>query len=325
MDVLFGPPDTEVDSMRRTIVASLAILASVILVQPARASNMTYLALGDSVAFGETDFTQNPSNGNRGYVADYANFLASQNGGVAPNVVNLGIDGETTTSFLTGTGRVISIPGMTDKQLAAWNTNYTDPTVSQNQMLQQEIRSAAASGNGVGVITISLGANDLFKLAADPAFLTGTPDVQKAMLTSTLNLIGSTYAVLLAEIHQLDPTAKVFAVGEYNPFPANPNNPLGAIAGKAIMGLNATIQSVAGSWGATYVDTFTPFVGHEAQFTLMSPTSDNVHPNATGYQAIASAIEAASVPEPSTLAVMGFGFVALAATARRRARRDRAA
>jgi len=311
--------------MRRTIVAWLAILASVMMAQPARAGTMTYLALGDSVAFGETTFTQNPSNGDRGYVADYANYLASQNGGVAPNVVNLGIDGETTTSFLTGTGRVISIPGMTDQQLAAWNTNYTNPAIPQNAMMIQEIVAAKAAGNPVGVVTISLGANNLFELAANPAFLNGTPAVQQQMLAATLNQIGSTYAVLLAEIHALDPGAKISAVGEYNPFPANPNNPLNAIAGPAIAGLNATIQSVAGTWGATYVDTYTPFVGHEAQYTYLSATSDNVHPNALGYSVIANSIEQASVPEPSTLAVMGLGFAALALTARRRALRNRAA
>jgi lysophospholipase L1-like esterase len=311
--------------MRRTIVASLAILASVMMAQPARAGTMTYLALGDSVAFGETDFTQNPSNGDRGYVADYAAFLATQNGGVTPNVVNLGIDGETTTSFLTGSGRVISIPGMTDQQLAAWNTNYTNPTTPQNQMMIQEIASAKAAGNPVGVVTVSLGANDLFQLAANPAFLNGTPAEQEAMLKSTLNQVGSIYTALLAEIHGLDPTAKVYAVGEYNPFPANPNNPLNAFAAQAIMGLNATIQSVAGSLGATYVDTYTPFVGHEAQYTYMSPTSDNVHPNTLGYSVIANQIIAATVPEPSTFAVMGLGFTALAVTARRRARRARAA
>jgi lysophospholipase L1-like esterase len=312
--------------MRRTIVALLAISATVILVQPAGASTMTYLALGDSVAFGETDFTQNPSNGDRGYVGDYANYLAMTNNGTRPNVVNLGIDGETTSSFLTGTGRVISIPGMTDQQLASWNTNYTNPATSQNTMLQQEIASAKASGSPVGVITISLGANDLFKLAANPAFLSGTPAVQQQMLTTTLNQIGSTYAVVLAEIHALAPGAKVYAVGEYNPFPATPSNPLNAVAATAIQGLNATIASVAGTWGAQYVDVYTPFLGHEAAYTYMTVDAGDVHPNALGYSVIASQIAGAQiVPEPSTLAVMGLGFAALALTARRRARRTLAA
>ena len=312
--------------MRRTIVASLAISAPLLLARPAGAGTMTYLALGDSLAFGETTFTQNPSNGDRGYVGDYANALATLDGGVRPNVVSLGIDGETSSSFLTGSNRVVSIAGMTDQQLAAWNTNYANPATTQNQMMQQEILSAQAAGNPVGVVTISLGANDLFKLAADPTFQSATPAVQQQMLATTLNQIGSTYAVVLAEIHALDPTAKVFAVGEYNPFPATPSNPLNAFAATAIQGLNATIQSVAGSWGATYVDTYNPFLGHEAQYTYMTVVSGDVHPNAQGYSVIAAQLVGATpAPEPSTVAILGLGIAALAATARRRAARHRAA
>jgi lysophospholipase L1-like esterase len=322
---MFGAnSDKEVDSMRRTFVASLAILATMISAQPARAGSMTYLSIGDSVAFGETNFTQNPSNGDRGFVADYANFLATQNGGVRPNVVNTAIDGETSLSFLTGSNRVIptlNTPQQaSDQTVAASNTNYTaNPAITQNAMFQQAIASAKASGNDVGVVTVSLGASDLFQLAASSAFQNASPTSQQAQLAQTLSNIGNSYAIILAEVHSLLPNAKVFALGEYNPFPANPSNPLNAIAGPAIQGLNATIQSIASTWGAKYVDTYTPFVGHEAAYTNMSPTSNNVLPNALGYSVIAAQIEA--VPEPSTLAVMGLGFAALAATVRHRRNR----
>ena len=120
---------------------------------------------------------------------------------------------------------------------------------------------------------------------------------------------------MLAQVHALLPNAKVLALGEYNPFPGQPGNPLNAIAGPAIQGLNATIQGVAKSWGAQYVDTASAFVGHEADYTYITQ-GGNVHPNAAGYAAIATQAEA--VPEPSTLAVMGLGSLALAVTARRR-------
>ena len=304
--------------MRRTIVASMAISAVMTLAQPARAGSMTYLSIGDSVAFGETTFAQNPSNGDRGFVSKYADSMAMRDGGVRPNVVNLGIDGETTNSFLNGSGRVHSIPGSTDQSVAAWNTNYADPTVTQNVKFQQAIASAKAAGNDVGAVTISLGANDLFQLAASPAFLSASPAGQQAMLSQTLGQIGGNYSVLLAEVHALLPNAKVFALGEYNPFPATPSDPLNAIAGPAIQGLNATIQGVAKSWGARYVDTFSPFVGNEARYTYMTVVPGDVHPNDLGYSAIASSIEAAAVPEPSALAVMGLGFAALTVAARRR-------
>jgi lysophospholipase L1-like esterase len=303
--------------MRRTIVASLAILATMTLAQPLKAGTMTYLSIGDSVGFGETNYTGNPSNGDRGFVADYANYLAGQNGGVRPNVVNTSIDGETSSSFLTGSGRVSPVAGMTDQSLAAWNTNYTaNPTTSQNTMFLQSIASAKAAGNDVGVVTVSLGANDLFALANSKSFQSASAADQQTQLTQTLSNIASSYSLILAEVHSQAPNAKVYALGEYNPFPGQPSNPLNAIAGPAIQQLNSTIQSVAQAWGAKYVDTYTPFVGNENAYTYISAVPGDVHPNALGYSVIAAQIEA--VPEPSTLAVMGLGFTALVLGVRRR-------
>src|SRR5689334_21952892 len=96
--------------------------------RPALGGSMTYIALGDSVAFGETDFTRNPSYGDRGYVSHVADGLAASNGGVRPNVVNLAIDGETTTSFFGG-----------GQPLAPQNLNYPATTTSQNTMLISKI------------------------------------------------------------------------------------------------------------------------------------------------------------------------------------------
>src|SRR3954452_6826488 len=93
----------------------------------------TYLAVGDSMAFGETDFTHNPSNADRGYVKGYADYLATQDGGVRPNVIGLGVDAETTSTFFNGgTHGDGTVSGMPAPQL---NTNYADPSISQNSML----------------------------------------------------------------------------------------------------------------------------------------------------------------------------------------------
>jgi lysophospholipase L1-like esterase len=308
----------EVGSMRRTIVVALLMLSPWCLASSASAGAMTYLSLGDSVAFGETTYSQNPSNGDRGFVKPYDQFLGQQYG-TNPNVVNLAVDGETSSSLLSGTGRVPYASGLTDANLAALNTRYAGNTgVSQNTRFVQAVGNQWALGNTIGDVTISLGANDLFKLAGDPAFQSASQAQQQVMLAQTLGTVASNYATLLNEVKALLPAAHVSLLGEYNPFPATPSNPLNAIAAPAIQALNTTIQGLAKQFGAAYVDTYSAFVGREAQLTHMVDSPGNVHPNDAGYTVIAGQIEA--VPEPSTLAVLGLGFTGLLALARRRSR-----
>ena len=106
--------------------AAFALLV-ILFAAPAMAGPIeTYLALGDSIAFGQTNIIP-VSLGDQGYVTLYADFLAKQNAGVRPNVVNLAFPGETSTSFFTGVspwstspGRPKSAASSTVSWIAAW-------------------------------------------------------------------------------------------------------------------------------------------------------------------------------------------------------------
>jgi lysophospholipase L1-like esterase len=296
--------------------ATMALALVFGITQAARADKLTYLSLGDSVGFGESTFVHDPSNGDRAYVLLYANYLATQNGGVRPNVVNLAVDGDTSSSFFSGTGRVPPGPGYTDPQLASLNTNYQNnaPQIQAVQMINA-INSAKAQGQTISNVTVSLGANDLFALAQTPGFLTSSTAQQQADLTTALGKFQSNYTTLLSELKAMLPNANISLLGTYNPFPGAPSSPFAPFAAPAIQALNQVIAGEAKAFGVNYVDTASPFVGKESTYTWITQ-GGNVHPNGLGYQAIATQIEA--VPEPTTLAMFGAGFVALVALHRRR-------
>src|SRR3954451_13105035 len=92
--------------MSRTVL--LAAVAALGLSAAPAAGGQIYLAIGDSSAFGETDRTKDPSNGAPGYVGPFPHYLAGRNGGQRPAVLNLAINGETSSSYTAGSGRVSS-------------------------------------------------------------------------------------------------------------------------------------------------------------------------------------------------------------------------
>ena len=129
----------------------------------------TYLALGDSLAFGESLQNGTASNGDQGYVAPFADYLGSIHGGVRPNVVNLAVNGETSATFFnrgTDPHQNTPIPGQPSY---FQNTNYNGyPTASQNDLMVATAQSLAGSGHSIDTVTLQLGANDFLQYVYGP-------------------------------------------------------------------------------------------------------------------------------------------------------------
>jgi lysophospholipase L1-like esterase len=299
------------------VFAAALTLAAGALVPPRAAPAGTirdYIAVGDSLAFGETNWTSNPSFGDRGYVKPYADSLASQNGGVRPKVINLAVDGETSGSYFNsgphGDGTTAGLPG---PQL---NLNYPNPIPTQNSLLLSTISNEKAAGHVIDTVSVQLGANDLLVAVNTPGFFALTPAQQQAKIGQALTTIQGNDTALLTELKTALPHAHLLLMGYPNPFNADPSTPIAKLADPAIKALNSLIAGEAAAFGGRYVDTYTPFKGHELAYTYIA--SGNVHPNALGYAVIAGQME--TVPEPSSVLVFGAGLVGCFTLVRRRAR-----
>jgi lysophospholipase L1-like esterase len=280
-----------------------------------------YIAIGDSSAFGETDRTHNPSNGNRGYVSMFANYLGQKYyGGNTPIVANFAIDGETSKSFFSG-----KVSDRASDDGVFHNTNYARyaPNYpSQNTMLLNRVTSELARGNTIAAITVQVGANDLFKVGEADGFTSKSATEQRAIVTSAITQYQQMYAQLLGEIRSILPNTALYVLGYANPFAATPEHPFHALAAEAVQGVDQVSKGLANYFGASYVDVYSAFLGHEADWTLIKSGNYNVHPNDQGYRVIGEKLILASAPEPSSIVLIGVGiFLALGAC---RMRRDRA-
>lgn len=287
-------------SVLLTVCSSFALATTNTLAQ-----NSTYLAIGDSVGFGITttaSYTQT-SNGDRGYVSLYADYLATQNSGIRPAVVNASIYGDSTSSYFD-----------TSNAARALNTNYTS-TISQNTFVMNAITQAAAASRPVTTVTVSLGANDLLSIIQQPGFAGLPAATQFATLQAAFGGIVTNLTAFYSGLRTALPTANIIAVGYYDPFAILPGNPNPALTAGVIQQLNETIRNISQAVGARFVDTYTPFLGNEATLTnmLLDPSIvPNVHPTGAGYSVIANQI----IPAPGAGALVLLSTLAI--TRRRR-------
>jgi lysophospholipase L1-like esterase len=248
----------------------------------------------------------------------YANALAARYGGIRPGVVNLGVDAETSSTFFNGgpqgNGQLSGYPA---PQL---NLNYPNPAPTQNALMQTTIGNELAAGHSIGSVSVQLGANDLFTVLNQPGFFALGAADQQAAVALALGTLQSNLTTLLLELKTELPHAEILMMGYYNPYNADPTSALDHIIDPAVQALNMLLAGEAKAFGARFVNTYTPFLGHELADTYIA--QGNVHPNSEGYALIARAM--APVPEPSTMFLMGISLViTIAASRRRRASRSR--
>jgi lysophospholipase L1-like esterase len=270
----------------------------------------TYLALGDSIAFGVTNVFP-VSFGDQGYVSLYADFLATQANGIRPHVVNLAIPGETSTSFFTA----VSPPGYAPHDLlASVNLNYQGAAfLSQDALLLNTLAAEAATGRAIRNVSFAIGDNDLLAFEAlHPDFFSLPSAQQQQLISAFFAVLSDNYVLVLSQVRSALPDARILLLNYYNPlgrFP--PDDPFNIANMIFDQGQTSLITGLAGPFHASVVDINTAFRGHENELTYIA--SGDGHPTPQGYAVIAQQMASATVLEPAsvTLLAAGIGLLAI--------------
>jgi hypothetical protein len=202
----------------------------------------------------------------------------------------------------------VSCSGATTENITT-TAQYSDQPPQLDALSSStQVVSVGIGGNDKGLFLntlITCGAEDLI-------FPFGTPckATYGHKLAEKIAEDGPVVGAMLHQVHTISPSAKVFVVGYPDILPQSgncwPTVPLTTGDTAYLNGveeeLNAMLSSEASSNGATYVNTYTPSIGHDACKSLsvryvepVLPESDafSVHPNERGMEADASEVEAA--------------------------------
>ena len=229
--------------------------------------------------------------------------------------------GRSTNNYPSDVTRVLSPSSFTDASCSS----ATTVDMTQSQSLEGGLQTAPPQFNALkpndALVTVGIGGNDagLISVAEECAKLdiirptgtacknhyasgSGDPNV------AAINATGPKVAALIQGIHARAPKAEVMVVGYPDGLPTNGSScwPLVPISAGDITyfngletSLNSTLKSTAAANDATYVDTFTSSVGHDAckasgtaWVNGVVPTSAAfpLHPNQKGEQNMANQV-----------------------------------
>jgi lysophospholipase L1-like esterase len=281
-------PPTKTAGLAAT--ACLALTAALALATPAQAATSAYVALGDSYTAVGT--LTDPVPGTP------AACLQDTNNYPHDVAQSLGL-------------------GLDDASCAGAETS--DLTTAQSSDSPPQFDALTAS---TSVVTLGIGGNDnntfitavggCEAIDALDGFNIGSPcaaaygsTFTDAIASDEVNIAGA-----LQQIHQLSPQAQVFVVGYPDILPQSGNcwPQLTLTTGDTSylnsveLSLDSMLRTAAQDNGATYVDTYTPSIGHDAcqsestrwiEPLVPGSASAPFHPNAAGQQHTAADVEAA--------------------------------
>jgi lysophospholipase L1-like esterase len=274
-------------------VAIFAALLAMLLLAPGAGATRpqhtyfahTYLALGDSLAFGYSQAkfnslfpNENPAAYDTGYVDDFGRVLHFADRNL--QIVNDGCPGETTDSFING-------PCQYQLAFPLHHPYVGGPSSSQ---LSDALAYLSANPGSVNPITIDIGANDALGVIEGTCKL--EPTCIAGQAPALFAHIGSNLGLILADLRGAAPHAKIIVLGLYNPFGSTLTG-----ADQLTAQLNQVMKQVASTVGARFADPLPVFNPPEPReqpticlLTNMCTPLTDIHPTDLGYVVLAGLV-----------------------------------
>lgn len=171
--------------------------------------------------------------------------------------------------------------------------NGGDCVYEEGSQLAQALVFLRAHSDTTGVITLTIGGNDLSECVRAG----GSMPVITACATTALGGVATNLSRILHDLHAAAPNATIIVGNYYNPFVVHPT--LGGPSVALVTALNNVIAGVAGAYGDPVADVAGAFHSApayplpEAQAYVCTYTwmcrIGNIHPNDGGYDLMADA------------------------------------
>jgi lysophospholipase L1-like esterase len=286
----------------------MAVVGALTLAPAASAARVgnTYLALGDSLAYGyhAAQFAEEfpnvkPETFDEGYVDDFDKLVQQFN----PNVtlINDGCPGEGTETMIHGS----PLRGFCGAEDAPpFPYQFLHHPYSTRTQLEDALAILHANPN-VSPITLDIGANDLLHFVATQCGFPAGDTCTEAQFAAEFAHVGENTAFILRQLREAAPHAQIVLVGLYNPYPDFPAEG----SDKVTIGLDKALESAAaavpGTSFANPLALFNPstILGTPEStdlpticaFTAMCPEgkfnpAGDIHPTKLGYQVMAGVV-----------------------------------
>jgi lysophospholipase L1-like esterase len=287
-------------------VAAVAVLGALVFGSSAGAAKIgsTYLALGDSYAYGfhAAQFNEElatkgfvePATFNDGYVDDFAATLKLLKPSL--QVINDGCPGESTRTMIKGSGFTGFCGGGPGGKPLPFPYAFLHHPYTASTQLADALAILKANPN-VNPITLDIGGNDALQACGPPKTCT------EAEVAALYGQIAVNLGSILGQLRAAAPNAQIVLLGYPNAFPT-------VVPDKVVAALNAVLAGVAAKVpGTSFGDPlplFNPSVITGGPETLdipticaltamcpggiFNPVTGDLHPNKLGYGVLAGVV-----------------------------------